>query len=330
MNNLLRRFILCAASFFIFAMTPNLSYGYDPHSTQLYHVASEKCAVPLGRKAQEGRTVVVTSDYCLSPFYGAQPLRFTYDESHKVVAHLNSNWCLMPGEIDSNGRSKNGTEIVLGNCNSSFAKFTLQRGKYLHHTASRKCIHLKTGNVANAGDNTRMILQDGCLGESLEWQFTAPGRDTKPPAGAKMTKLVHSLTGYCAATNHARKAADVLRLDNTFVKLYPDDCAFNRQSLNFLLLRNGAILHTMSGKCLRPFRILSDIQDNTALVLHDGCTHEIARFVLRRSGVLEHLYSGFCVRPQGARVEPRPGTQLVLHKDCKRGKAIAFEFLEDE
>ncbi|MGI9311629.1 MAG: hypothetical protein ACR2P7_08915 [bacterium] len=291
--------------------------GHFQH--RIIHVPSGKCMYPRADRLKPGTEIVVRGGRCLNNTGDpkAQLVSFTHDKKQKRIRHGVSKQCVLPKTRETS--PKTGTKLMLGDCNTAAAQFTMLRDRYFRHI-SGMCIHLLPGagrTWVTINDNASLILDNGCLGERLEWKKINLLKLGK----AKKTKLLHAFSGKCAHPLNFRTH------NNNTIKLITQGCHQNDAKLVFQLLANGAIRHADSGKCLHPAGNRLDPHNGTRLVLKDGCSQSNILFQHLENGVLQHKITGKCLHPQGGKLIPGDGANIEFHEDC-HGKRLEWAFWE--
>ncbi|XP_048580608.1 uncharacterized protein LOC5507741 isoform X2 [Nematostella vectensis] len=88
-----------------------------------------------------------------------------------------------------------------------------------------------------------------------------------------------------------------------------DGCS--EQRLEFKL-DNGYLMHTPSGKCVRP---TGSVVDGVLLGLYSSCNGH--KFSFTKGGSLQHVGSRKCVIPKSAKMKPDNGEEMALSSRCE-------------
>jgi hypothetical protein len=91
------------------------------------------------------------------------------------------------------------------------------------------------------------------------------------------------------------------------------------------MLRNGAIQHINSGKCLHPAGGAAIPANGTRLVLWESCSGSRLEYSFTANGSLMQRSSGKCIHPENGADVPVDETPLVLWDGCDLPR-IAFQF----
>ena len=90
----------------------------------------------------------------------------------------------------------------------------------------------------------------------------------------------------------------------------------------FVLTESGALLHTVSGKCLAPVATA----DNSFIKLQSACNSANAWFQHTSYKSIRHLRSGMCVHLYLGSPTPSVGTKLVIYSGCVEAR-LQFDYI---
>ncbi|MGI9310247.1 MAG: hypothetical protein ACR2P7_01795, partial [bacterium] len=298
---------VCLIALGLFA-APAVSDESDADKKYLVHVASGKCVHPTHRDIKAGKTKLMVHDkannrqcFARNIFHHdkstgrgehvGKQLWFRHDAHARRLRHHGSGLCVMPEkrELDPKARTK----LVLDDCASDAGDFIVYRGEAMRHV-SGLCIHILPGRgetLTTPNNGASLMLDYGCRGERVAWNFVEPGQDAEP--GHYQT-MVHRFSGLCV---HPQKRFRGFT-NNTTIKLSSAWCENRYVSRIIRMLPNGALFHFASNKCLHPHGGRLTPFNDTRMVLHTGCTKGNILFRHLENGALQHRITGKCLVPR--------------------------------